>query len=56
MAQSIARHVRTAVTEEHLVRVAHVYLVARGSLPKTSSGKLQVFVTPHLFVAVQVTT
>jgi acyl-CoA synthetase (AMP-forming)/AMP-acid ligase II len=33
--------IRQAVAEEHELRVDHVWLLDPGSIPKTSSGKIQ---------------
>jgi natural product biosynthesis luciferase-like monooxygenase protein/amino acid adenylation domain-containing protein/thioester reductase-like protein len=39
--EDIADRIRTAVSQQHQVRVDSIHLVPRGTLAKTSSGKLQ---------------
>lgn len=39
--EEIAGRVRASVSEEHDLHVAHLVLIKAGSLPKTSSGKIQ---------------
>jgi acyl-coenzyme A synthetase/AMP-(fatty) acid ligase len=37
----IAKAIRRAVTEEHAVQIANVMLLRPGTVPKTTSGKIQ---------------
>lgn len=49
--QEAALAIRTAIAEDHHVAVATVLLVKAGSLPRTTSGKLQRFLCREAFAA-----
>lgn len=50
-AAMIAGQVRLAVTAHHQVRASHILLLTSGSLPKTSSGKIQRHSCRNAFLA-----